>query len=137
MAVRSRSMVARRRCVVEACKAASCVSEGARGGRSFRGLAFILIACLCLSVRGWKDFKHRNIATCGFLLNLHAHHIEHIIEQLHLDARLASINEAPLRFKECCLLCVGLPPGERCSELFWIFDMIGASQAQGTVVATR
>src|SRR6266571_4595965 len=137
MAVRSRSIVACRRSVVEACKAASCVSEGARNVRRFRGLAFMLVACLRLSEGGWKDFKHRHIATGGFLRNLHAHNVDHIIEQLHLDARLASINGIALRFKAFCLLGIGLTPCKGCSQFFRIFHMVAATQTQGPIIAAR
>src|SRR5712691_2288338 len=135
IAVRSRSTVASRRAVVDCLIPASCASEWGRGKRGGRRLAFVFIIGLRVSVGGGKQLEDGNIAASGFLFKLHAHDVDHVIEQLHLDTGLARIDRIALCLTKCRLLCVGLSPDKSRSQFFRVFDMIATSQTVRSIVS--
>ncbi len=87
-------MVASRCNVFECLIPVSCTSAYMRDER---GLAFFFIPRLHISVGGRENPEHRDIAARHFLFKLQAHDVDHVIEELHLDTRLAGIDGISLR----------------------------------------
>src|SRR6266702_2567412 len=135
IAVRSRSTVASRRAIVDCLIPASCASEYVRGKRGRRRLVFGFIVGLQVWVGRGKHLEDGDIAASGFLFKLHAHHVDHVIEQLHLDTGLARIDRIALCLTKCSLLDVGLSPDESRSQFFRVFDVVATPQTVRSIVS--
>src|SRR5260370_14941712 len=136
IAVCKRSTVACLRAVVEACRAASCASEGVREARGFRDLVSFFMAFLSSATRCGKHFVQGNVGTVCLSLSLQAHHIDHIIKLLNFDPRLPRIDKVPLRLKQFCLFRVRGSPRECRTHSFRVRHQVGATQAKRPVVPT-